>query len=113
MSCSSIDLSAGSVTSPIGRGRRAALGEGLRSLVRAAPPHPICCANRPLPAGERWTERAEGLIQSEFIPLERPSLKTSPPHHAQVRVEGGEITAHNSAFSRRNSPEVCLRSFAP
>jgi hypothetical protein len=40
-------------TSPIGRGRRVTTGEGLRSLDNAAPPHPICCANRPLPNGER------------------------------------------------------------
>ena len=35
------------------RGRAEGAGEGLRSLVSAAPPHPICCANRPLPDGER------------------------------------------------------------
>src|SRR5580693_2913972 len=63
---SSIDLFAGRSTSPIGRGRRVAPGEGLRSLVRVAPPHPICYANRPLPAGERWIERAEGPIQSKL-----------------------------------------------
>src|SRR5665811_1242133 len=60
MRFSSIDLFAGPATSPFGKGLRVAPGEGLRSLVRAAPPHPICCANRPLPAGERWTEHAEG-----------------------------------------------------
>ena len=38
---------------PLGEG----WGEGLRSFVGPAPPHPICCANRPLPAGERWTVR--------------------------------------------------------
>src|SRR5665213_1387365 len=45
--------------------------------VRAAPPHPICSgrcfaspgANRPLPAGERWTEYADGLIQLRTISL--------------------------------------------
>src|SRR4029077_10739835 len=33
----------------VGEGR----GEGFRSLMRAMAPHPICCANRPLPSGER------------------------------------------------------------
>ncbi len=50
MSFGSINVFEGRLTSPIGRGRRVAPGEGLRFLV---PPHPICCANRPLPAGER------------------------------------------------------------
>ena len=30
-----------------------------------------------------------------------------PPRHAQGRVEGGEITVHDFAFSRRDASEVC------
>src|SRR6202166_5463380 len=35
------------------------------------------------------------------------------PRHAQGRVEGGEITAHDSAFSRRDPPEVFPKTFTP
>src|SRR5207249_7312751 len=49
-------------------------GEGLRSLVGPAPPHPICCANRPLPAGERWSEIAARPIQARNFPQARPGM---------------------------------------
>ena len=35
---------------------------------------------------------------------------SSPP---PAKRWGGEITAHDFAFSRRDPPEVCLGSFAP
>src|SRR5579864_2426823 len=39
----------GALPLPLGEG----WGEGLRSLESERTPHPICCANRPLPTGER------------------------------------------------------------
>src|SRR4029077_4938554 len=72
MSFGSINLSAGSITSPVGRGRREAPGEGLRSLVRAAAPHPICCANRPLPkGGEVNRVRGQDRLNQYSSALER------------------------------------------
>src|SRR5258708_38218618 len=59
----------GDFTSPIGRGRRVAPGEGLRSLVGAAPPHPICFANRPLPAGERGPKETPMTKHVEVMEL--------------------------------------------
>src|SRR5690348_11444886 len=43
---------ASGITSPVGRGRRAAPGEGLRSLVRPEPLTRFAAQNRPLPMGE-------------------------------------------------------------
>ena len=37
----------------------------------------------------------------------------TPPRHAQRRVEGGEITVHDFAISRRDSPEVCQKFSLP
>jgi hypothetical protein len=36
----------------------------------------------------------------------------TPPHHAQGRVEGGEITVHGFAISQRVAPEVCYQHSA-
>ncbi|WP_249037568.1 hypothetical protein [Kocuria rosea] len=69
----------------VGRGRRtrigalrrpstgSAAGEGFRSLVGAAAPHPICFANRPLPTG-----RGEASAWSnQFDPTHLPRLTIS------------------------------------
>src|SRR5216683_1188106 len=55
-------------TSPVGRGRRAASGEGLRPLETPLPPHP-----NPLPQGEREFRRMRGCVsicaRAEFLRL--------------------------------------------
>jgi len=82
--------------------------KGLRWLVRAAPPYPICTgrcfaspgANRPLPAGERWNRTRGDLIQSKFISLvaiQRPPRRS---HKQSARVIG-----HNRSALTRNLNE--------
>src|SRR5689334_15739689 len=53
-------------TSPIGRGRRAASGDGLRTRERSEPPHP-----NPLPSGEKEqaVQRGEGAVWREIFVL--------------------------------------------
>src|SRR4029077_8258671 len=49
-------------------------------------PHPICCANRPLPVGERGTECVDGPTQSKFIiALVRDSSSRIPGPIGPVR----------------------------
>jgi len=46
-------------------------------------------------------------------PTSRASFARLGPHHAQGRVEGGEISGHDIAISRRNLPEVCYQISSP
>ena len=56
-----------------------------------------------------------GGASANSLPEEQPidPPPPTPPHHAQERVEGGEITVHAFAFSRRDPPEVCQKIPCP
>src|SRR5262245_7142859 len=62
------------VTSPRGRGRREAPGEGIRSHERPQPLTRIASVDaiRPLPQGERWTVELEAA-RPKFVMRQRPA----------------------------------------
>ena len=55
-------MRAGSITYPMGRGRRAAPGEGISSLVGVKPLTRIANAIRPLPMGEVFNPSSLQLV---------------------------------------------------
>src|SRR5216683_2371560 len=80
-------------TFPMGRGRRAAPGEGIRSIDTPKPLTRIASddAIRPLPAGE--------VTNRPF----------HPPGSAKGRYQTrNDVDGQESAFSRRDAPEVCV-----
>jgi hypothetical protein len=83
----------GNSTSPIGRGRRVAPGEGLRSIVGAAPPHPILLRKSTSPRWGEVNRRAD-----RFNP--KPSCFRKDGHLPTSRLRPGKIG--------RYSPQVCI-----
>src|SRR6266852_7117235 len=74
-------------------------GEGRRSLDSPEPPHPICCANRPLPIGERLSRpgstpprRSSTVYQQRLVrlpwPPHGPILPGNKPSHPEKRDAG-------------------------
>src|SRR5882724_13661231 len=99
-------------TSPYGRGRRAAPGEGLFSLDPTVTPHPNCFAIRPLPKGE----------VKQGIPVLRSiaGIALFPPRITAVVIAADLPVARRMAFKEfdalqplRALPEIQMRQHQP
>ena len=87
-------------------------------MTNNVPPAPIkqpaIVTVAPLPPRSGWEGSGVGggaaYTEAAFLRIDPPP--PTPPHHAQERVEGGEITTHEFTISRHDCPRFAF-NFPP